>query len=127
MDPKILEQNFLNYVRDNNFIDAQKLFDQDTEFIPEDKYMNNIIVSGNLPALQYLDDLGVTISAMEEPSYAVESNNIDMVKYIINKEKNEYYGYFNYLAALRLAEKLNYQNIIDYIKTIIEVNPDLVE
>ena len=118
------EQDFLNYVQNNNFVEAQKLFDRDVEFVLEDEYMKNIIISGNLHALKYLDNLGVTIGYKEDPLYAVESNNIEMIKYLINKDKCDYY---NYLAALRLAERLNYTIVVDYINTIIEVNPDLIE
>lgn len=116
-------ENFLSYVVLNDFVEAQKIFDTDIEFVLEEDYMKSLIITGNLPALKYLDDLGVSISQNIDPCYAVESNNINMVKYIINENNKDY---FNYLAALRLAEKLGYIDIIDYIKTMIEVNPDLI-
>jgi hypothetical protein len=112
-------EDFLEYVRTNNFDKANELFDQDIEFILEEDYMKNLIIGGNLEAIKYLDDLGVTIHQVWYPTYAVESNNIEMVKYFINMDNDHYYGFFNYLNALRLAEQLNYSHIIDYINTII--------
>ena len=43
-----------------------------------------------------------------------------MVKYFINVEFLDYFGYFSYKKALDLAKDNGYTTIVEYIKTIID-------
>jgi hypothetical protein len=113
-----MDQIFLKYVYDGNLEEAKKLYDLNVEFILEDGYMDKLILEGKLDSVKFLDDLAVTIYNDTEPILAVKSNNMQMVKYFINKKNLSFWG-LKYKQSLKHTDN---KEIIDYIKSILNDN-----
>ncbi len=111
-----MNAKFLSSVYNENLVAAEYFFQSGIQFKLSNLFIKSLITDGKLDAILFLENIRLINFEWVYIIYAVESNNIDMVKHYINSDNIHIITLDMYKIAVYIARKNRNQKIIQYLE-----------